>query len=320
MNGIEVGICLPNSLDNLTTLAHTCEELGFDSVWNVDGVMDEFIERTYDLKVCLSALANATNRIKIGSCVMATCRESPFNIARFFAALDRYSKGRVIAGLGAGVASQAIPFGVPHISDMLERFKELLKVTKSLFLQEKVNFKGTYFTLNSASLESESLQKPHPPFWLGTNLDRAIRETAEFADGWLPGVTAPEIYGMELNTFIESIESAGRNPKAIVPACFEMINVSKSKKESLDRVGRLLAPIGLWWNRSQKIGYKKYHSAKEVPNEVVEKLSILGSASDCAQRIGEFADAGVKHIILYPLPIKSIPKMLTEIAELTKTI
>lgn len=232
MKKLEVGISLPNSLDDpvIIDAARTCEDLGFDSVWSIDGVMDEFIERTYDMKVCLAALATATEKIRIGSCVMATCREYPFNIARFFATLDRYSKGRVIAGLGAGVASQAIPFGVPPIPNMLERFKEVLKITKLLFTQEKVTYKGKYFTLNSASLESESLQKPHPPLWLGTNFDRAIRETAEFADGWLPGVTTPKLYREELNIFLESIEKVRRNSKEITPACFEMINISKSKK------------------------------------------------------------------------------------------
>lgn len=54
--------------------------------------------------------------------------------------------------------------------------------------------------------------------------------------------------------------------------------------------------------------------------EVVEKLSILGSKSDCAQKIGEFIDAGVKHLILYPLPIKSIPEMLPNIKDMIKLV
>lgn len=119
---------------------------------------------------------------------------------------------------------------------------------------------------------------------------------------------------------LDAAEKTGKNAEGIVPACFQMINVSKSKEDSFKKVGKLLAPTGLWWKRSLKLGYGTFNSPSEVPRDVIEKLNILGNTRDCANMIGEFIDAGVEHLILQPVPVNEQQQIISQLADTIKSI
>ena len=78
--------------------AKAAEAAGFDQFW----VSDDLFLRS--APVILTALALATERIEIGSCILNPYTMHPAEIAMFAATLDELSGGRFNLGLSAGAA------------------------------------------------------------------------------------------------------------------------------------------------------------------------------------------------------------------------
>jgi alkanesulfonate monooxygenase SsuD/methylene tetrahydromethanopterin reductase-like flavin-dependent oxidoreductase (luciferase family) len=84
-------------------LAEMAEPLGFDSVWSVE---HHFTDYTMcpDVLQFLSYMAGKTQRVKLGSMVVVLPWHDPVRVAEEFVMLDNLSDGRVVVGVGRGLA------------------------------------------------------------------------------------------------------------------------------------------------------------------------------------------------------------------------
>jgi alkanesulfonate monooxygenase SsuD/methylene tetrahydromethanopterin reductase-like flavin-dependent oxidoreductase (luciferase family) len=84
-------------------LAEMAEPLGFDSVWSVE---HHFTDYTMcpDVIQFLSYMAGKTQRVKLGSMVIVLPWHDPMRIAEQISLLDHLSGGRMILGMGRGLA------------------------------------------------------------------------------------------------------------------------------------------------------------------------------------------------------------------------
>ena len=84
-------------------LAEMAEPLGFDSVWSVE---HHFTDYTMcpDVLQFLTYMAGKTQRVKLGSMVVVLPWHDPVRVAEQIVMLDHLSGGRVILGLGRGLA------------------------------------------------------------------------------------------------------------------------------------------------------------------------------------------------------------------------
>src|ERR1700730_14262778 len=79
-------------------LARAAESAGFDQFW----VSDDLFMRS--VWIILSAVAQATTRIQIGTCIVNPYTLHPAEIAMAAGALDEWSGGRVCLGVSLGAA------------------------------------------------------------------------------------------------------------------------------------------------------------------------------------------------------------------------
>ena len=87
----------------LMELASRAEELGWDGLFLWDHI--RYRAPTRDLLDCwvaLSAIATATERIRIGPMVTPIARRRPHKLARETVTLDHLSQGRLTLGVGLG--------------------------------------------------------------------------------------------------------------------------------------------------------------------------------------------------------------------------
>jgi alkanesulfonate monooxygenase SsuD/methylene tetrahydromethanopterin reductase-like flavin-dependent oxidoreductase (luciferase family) len=84
-------------------LADMAEPLGFDSVWSVEHHFDDYT-MCPDVLQFLSYMAGRTSRVKLGSMVVVLPWHDPIRVAEQIVMLDHLSNGRVILGLGRGLA------------------------------------------------------------------------------------------------------------------------------------------------------------------------------------------------------------------------
>src|SRR6266404_3325112 len=84
-------------------LAEMAEPLGFDSIWSVEHHFDDYT-MCPDVLQLLTYFAGRTRRIKLGSMVVVLPWHDPIRVAEQISLLDHVSDGRLILGLGRGLA------------------------------------------------------------------------------------------------------------------------------------------------------------------------------------------------------------------------
>ena len=113
MAKLEVGYLLPtrdqsvmgeHDSRRLVAQARRAEELGLDSVWAGDSPVTR---PRADPLLLLAAVAQATERVTLGTAVLLPALRHPILLAHQLATLDRLSDGRLIAGMGGGFPNPA---------------------------------------------------------------------------------------------------------------------------------------------------------------------------------------------------------------------
>jgi len=140
-----------------------------------------------------AALAGATKRILLNSCVTILPLQSPIIHAKALATADWFSNGRMNVTFGLGsIAKEFDYFGVPWeergaIAD------DYLQAIVALWTQDRPTYEGKYVSFRDIGFEPKPVQKPHLPIWIGGDSNPALRRVARFGSGWIVSFrTQPE--------------------------------------------------------------------------------------------------------------------------------
>lgn len=168
----------------------------------------------------LSALAQATSRIRIGAMVNGMHFRHPAVTASAAATLDIISGGRFSLGLGAGwFEPEAEAYGIRlgTVKERMDRFEEGTEVIVRLLTQEYTDFHGAHYDVTNARCEPKGVQQPHPPIVIGgTGRKRTLRIAARFAQQWDALFTESPAEFVELcGVLDEHCAQVGRDPKEI---------------------------------------------------------------------------------------------------------
>ena len=191
------------------------ERLGFDSVW----VPDHFyFERPAGLETypeawtLLTAIAMRTERVQLGTNVLAATFRHPALLAKMAGALQGLSGGRVLLGIGAGNQThEHAAFGL-DFAHRIGSFKEYLPILCGLLRGETVTVEGRYFAVREASLRTVV---PPVPVWIASGGTQMFELTARYASGWnmAGGGTDPAAIQTKYDGFAAACRAAGRDGK-----------------------------------------------------------------------------------------------------------
>jgi probable F420-dependent oxidoreductase len=164
------------------------EELGFDSVWMEEhhSVANHYWPSPF---VVLAGFATRTSKVLLGTDIAVAAFHHPVRLAEDVALLDIMSGGRAVLGIAIGYKPDEFALYGVELEKRGARFEEQLAIVKGLWTQDRVSFKGRYYTVEGR-LEPRPLRTPHPPIWIGGWGDITLRRAATLADNWIPGPTA----------------------------------------------------------------------------------------------------------------------------------
>jgi len=169
--------------------------------------------------ITLTALAQATTRLRIGNLVTGIHYRHPAVLANMAATLDIISGGRLELGVGAGwneEESGAYGIELGTVRQRSDRFEEACEVLVSLLSNETTTFDGTYYQLRDARNEPKGPQRPHPPICIGGSGERrTLRTVARFAQHWNYVGGSPEEFAHKRDVLYAHCDAIGRDPKEI---------------------------------------------------------------------------------------------------------
>ena len=173
-------------------LAADAEAAGWDGffVWDHLAFVKAWRLRIADPWMLLTAVALATERLRLGPMVTPLARRRPWKLARETVTLDRLSGGRLVLGVGLGEPPEDEygTFGEP--TDPVVRAAKLdegLEVLTGLWSGETVSFQGRHYQVDQVALQPTPVQRPRIPIWVAGAWPRLgpLRRAARF-DGSCP--------------------------------------------------------------------------------------------------------------------------------------
>jgi F420-dependent oxidoreductase-like protein len=219
----------------------------FESGWTFDHFYPIFSDSTgpcLEGWVTLTALAQATERLRVGVLVTGIHYRHPAVLANMASALDIVSNGRLELGIGAGwneEESGAYGIELGSIKERFDRFEEACQVLIGLLSQETTTFDGKFYQLADARNEPKGPQQPHPPICIGGSGEkRTLRITARYADHWNFVGGPPAEFARKRDVLAAHCADVGRDPKEIMLSS----HVRLSPERDYDRVIEEAAGLG----------------------------------------------------------------------------
>ncbi|HIE21751.1 MAG TPA: LLM class flavin-dependent oxidoreductase [Acidimicrobiia bacterium] len=297
VRSIKIGVQLPEverevGWTEIRRIALAAEDTGLDSVWVGDHLLfrDEMTgtRGPWEAWSLLAALAEATERVKLGPLVAATAFHSPAMLAKKAATVDEISGGRLILGLGAGWHRPEFDaFGLPY-DHRVSRFEEAFTVIRTLIREGSIDFEGRFYTLREMELLPRA--RPDMKLMVGSNGPRMLRITTPHIDLW--------------NTwhvwFGNRAEGLGPLVSELEAACVE---VGRDPSE----VGRTAAVyVGLSRGKGRVSGSEDRPDAPPIS----------GSHAEIAGELARFAEVGVSHlqVVLDPIDEAAVEELAEIVA------
>ena len=104
-------------------LGEMAETLGYDSVWSVEHHFDDY-SMCPDATQSLSYLAGRTSSIKLGTGAVILPWNDPLRVAEKITLLDHLAEGRLVFGMGRGLAKMEYTGFRQDMNEARERFDE----------------------------------------------------------------------------------------------------------------------------------------------------------------------------------------------------
>jgi F420-dependent oxidoreductase-like protein len=270
--------------DQLRVAQHA-EELGFDGFFRSDHFLtmaETSLPGPTDAWTTLSAIADRTSRIRLGTLVTSATFRLPGPLAISVAQADQMSGGRIELGLGAGWfeaehSAYGIPF--PPLGERFERLTEQLEIVTGLWrtpVGEQFSFAGRHYQLADSPALPKPVQDPLPIIVGGGGPRRtpalAARFATEFNAPFRPVEQTADLY----RRVARAGEEAGRTQPLTLSAA-QTIACGRTEAEAK--------------RRAEAIG--------QVP-------PLFGTPGQVAEQIAAFAALGAQRMFLQVLDLADL--------------
>ena len=297
-----------HTIERTLALTRQAEAAGFDYGWLFDSHV--LWREPY---VLLTLMAQATTRLRLGTCVTNPATREPSVTASALAVLEEVSGGRMDLGIGRGDSARRVLGKQPTTMETLE---EAIGVIKALVEGRSVEFEGVELQFNWTGAWTL-------PVWVASYGPMALAMTGRIADGVMLQLADPDLIRWFVSQ-VRASESASGRPAgsvkvmAAAPAhvgdlelCRERTRwfpalVSNHVVDMVNKYPREQLPTSLTGYIRDRAGYDYRHHAEVgssnaafVGDEVTDRFCVLGSPADHVAKLAELAAAGVDQFNLY---------------------
>jgi probable F420-dependent oxidoreductase len=291
-------------------LAKLAEQHGFDYAWTFDSHL--LWQEPY---VIYSQILAETHRIKVGPMVTNPATRDWTVIASLHATLHEMYGNRTICGIGRGDSAVRVTGGAPTT---LKTLRQAIHVIRELGNSRPVEYNGS--TLQFPWSVGSQLE-----VWVAAYGPLALKLAGEVGDGFILQLADPDIARWMITAVRDAAEKAGRDPMAIKFCVAAPMYVGDDWAHMRDQcrwfggmVGNHVADIVAKYGESASVpaALTEYIKARQgydynehgrsgnthtsfVPDDIVDRFCILGSAQDHIEKLQALKELGVDQFAGY---------------------
>jgi len=284
-------------------LARTAEAAGFDQFW----VSNDLFLRS--VPVILTAVAQATTRIEIGTCVVNPYTIHPAEIAMLAATLDEISGGRFNLGIAAGGAELLKWVNITP--------EHPLAATRCAIAQINAILAGGTTDDWTPEAYLRFTPRRRVPIYLGAMGPKMLRLAGEVADGVLPLLFPPEHFATVRPLVAAGAAAAGRAMDDIDLASCLWVSIADDTEAAeavlrdkiayygaglspliLDRLGVSKADFGPI--EHAMMTERNPDKARALVTDKMLRIGIVGAAPNLIARLETLVEMGARHLSFGP--------------------
>ena len=293
----------PVRWDSVREVALVAERSGFDSIYVSDHFFldwgkyggPEDVQGSLECWTTVSALAAATERVRIGTLTLCNDFRNPALLAKMAATVDLLSGGRLDLGLGAGwyepeYAAAGIPFERP--GTRIDRLAEALQIVTRLLDGERLDFDGRHYKTKGGMARPRPAQQPRPHVFVGGKGDRLITTAVRYADGWnMSWLGSFDTYRERASFADAACEREGRDPKCFRRSAGVYMLAGSDEADAKRRFERLI-------DRTPSGVLQRSMGGAAVSWDEFRRDKVAGTRDEVVERLKELESLGVEEVIV----------------------
>ena len=301
---MRLGLTIPSDIftnTHLPEIVRTADRCGYTDAWSYESFSS-------DAFAPIAAAAMLTARMRFGCAIIPVFTRPAPLIAMSAVTTNELAGGRFILGLGISTPNiveqwMGVPFQKP-----VTQMRETVEALRAIFKGEKVTMAGAKVKINGFRLDSAIT---HPPkIYIGAQGAKMLRLAGEIGDGVIVNFITPETVAPMLDNTRDGMRAAGKDPASLDVVCRIICAVDEDEAVARTLFRRSLTAyvtVPQYNKFFREIGYEKEATVaidswnagdrkkalETIPDEMVEKIFVFGSAEKCRRRLDDYAKAGI---------------------------
>ncbi|WP_312181352.1 TIGR03842 family LLM class F420-dependent oxidoreductase [Arthrobacter sp.] len=291
-------------------LAKKAEEHGFDYVWTFDSHL--LWQEPY---VIYSQILAETRTIKVGPMVTNPATRDWTVTASTYATLNQMYGNRTVCGIGRGDSAVRVTNGAPTT---LKTLRQAIHVIRELANSRPVEYNG-------ATLQFPWSQGSELEVWVAAYGPLALKLAGEVGDGFILQLADVDIAEWMIRTVRQAAADAGRDPDSLSFCVAAPMYIGTDREHMRNQcrwfggmVGNHVADIVTKYGSDSSVpraltdyiagrqgyDYNEHGRAGNthtdfVPDEIVDRFCILGTAGEHMEKLGKLKALGVTQFAGY---------------------
>ena len=275
----------PFRLEHLVSYAEAAADLGFSALAANDHLV--FSVPWLDGLTALAAVVGHSATMTLATTVCLPVVRGPVPLAKALTSIDRLSEGRLVVGVGEGSSEHDYRSVGVDFAERWARLDESVGALRAVWQEGSEPFVGRHYSTEGVTLEPHPVDPAGPPIWIGSwGAPSGLGRVARLADGWLASAynITPARFAEAWARLKDLLPAHGKDPASFPNALATMwFHVTDSRAEA------------------ERVMDERIIPTIHRPPDVLRDRVPVGPAELVAEKLSDFARAGVQRAFLWPV-------------------